>query len=148
MKTFSFAAFIILATIVVAACTSSSDLTKEKWTITVSTGGGFTGMSSGYTMIETGEVFAWNGQEGDHEKTNKIGSISAEKAHDFKIKLAAGLDSMQLNAPGNMSTSIELDANGHAEKITWGAADHPNAPDQLSGWYNDFMQTCGAMQKQ
>ena len=139
----------LLATFVLAACSSSNDLTKEKWTITVGSGGGFTGNSSGFTMIETGDVYLWSGKEGVHERTNKIGTVSVEKAHDYKIRLdSANIGAMNLNSPGNMSTFIELETNGHVDRITWGSTDHPGPPDALKNWYDDFMKACGGMQTQ
>ncbi|HZV12571.1 MAG TPA: hypothetical protein VFA55_05105, partial [Candidatus Kapabacteria bacterium] len=73
---------------------------------------------------------------------------SVERAHEFKEVLAANLDTIQLNAPGSMSTSIKLEEDDRVQSITWGSTDHPNVPDALKEWYDDFMNACGAMQTQ
>lgn len=148
MKTFSIAALLVITALTFSACTSSSELTKHKWTITTSKGGGFTGVSNGFMMIETGEVFMWSGKDGSHEKTDKIGSISVRKAHKFKEALADILDTLHVNSPGDVSTSVRLEEEKQIQVITWGSPDYPNIPDGLKDWYNDFMQTCGAMQAQ
>ena len=140
---------VLLLAITLMSCSSSSNASKEHWMITVATGGGFTGMTNGFSMIETGEVSVWSGMRGQHELTYKVGSISPEKAQAFKDTLiAVNLAGMNLNSPGNMSTYIELETSTRRDRITWGSADHPSPPAALSDWYSDFMKTCSSLEKQ
>lgn len=142
--------FLIFVTATLIAACASSDSTdssgdKIHWSISAGSGGGFTAMTTGYTLSKNGEVYKWSGANGNRDNSKKIGTISRDDAEQFSKTLTmAGFATTTLNSPGNMTTFIEMDRTDGRHYIQWGSAQPPQA---IAEWYTSFISRCTAMEK-
>ena len=115
------------------------------WTITAGSGGGFTGMTNGYTLLSSGDVLKFSGMNGNRDGAKKIGSVKADEAEKYATRLSdAGFWTSAINGSGNMTMFIEMQKDSMRHQIQWGGA----VPAQQFGQlYSDFMTMCSALDK-
>jgi hypothetical protein len=85
-----------------------------------SSGGGFSGMSSGYSILADGGVVRWKGHGHQREDTTRLGVIESEDLHRMHAAIYA-LDpaSIRQQEPGNMTTALEIVSDDVVYTYTW-----------------------------
>ncbi len=116
--------------------------TSKPFTLTLSTGGGFSGLVEGYTLTSQGEVRAWKKRPGAPETTQ----WTKKDAPDSAMALAKSLQeflSVDLQETGNMTTTIRYtvaDSTWHWSISSMGASAPGSEP--LQAWYARAIAYC------
>jgi hypothetical protein len=108
----------------------------QKRTLTIGSGGGFSGAATIYKIAEDGKV--WRGKglgEIAFTECSKIKGKQARKFLNGTSTQVAGVAPMSY--PGNMYYFISIIENGKENKITWGDTEHP-APEAVKNLYKDI----------
>ncbi len=136
----------LAAAAILAACSSSNSATIERWSIVVGMGGGFSGFTQGYKLLENGEVYRWRAEIIDRQGT-KIGTIGADSAKKWHDELM-GVDFLKTMqySPGNVSTFVEYETASSRHAVTWGDPKE-KTPERIADWMNKFSAMCTAMDK-
>ena len=119
------------------------------WSVTVADSGGITGMESGFTMFQSGNIYVWSTLRGIEETNIRIGSVSREQAREFMDSLSANLTDYNQGTFRSGKTLIhyiEIETNGIRKRTTWSVAAHINPPDAIHFWYDKFLDTCESME--
>lgn len=114
---------------------ASPQATTQPFTLTLSSGGGFSGRVDGFTLNSQGEVKAWSKQPGQPETT----LWSIQDKPDSALALFAALQpflTVTLQETGNMTTRIRLES----PDSTWqwsqsGNGASEDAPEPFKTWY-------------
>lgn len=106
-----------------ASCKSSEKVATiaeyKKNILAISSGGGFTGAETIYTILENGQVFSSSGFAPD--KTTAIGQLKVKEVKDLFLK-ASKIDwtKLSINDPGNMYKTLSFGKNEQMKKQVWG----------------------------
>jgi len=108
------------------------------YTVDFSSGGGFSGMHSGFTISPTGMVSYWSEMQGRKEDIRKVGTLSADQL----IALQQRIDHSEFrtfvyNETGNMTTSLRITSNEELHTVTWSGArsETEHVPSQIQVLY-------------
>lgn len=87
--------------------------------MTFGQGGGFAGLWSGYVIHADGRVERWQGPV-TQEDTTEVGVVAPEEvAHLWQEVQAANYFVQQQGETGNMTSFIEVTANGATHRTSW-----------------------------
>lgn len=115
-----------------------SDNKPKGRVIIVGSGGGVTGAVTSYKIFEDGSLFESN-LISTNETQKKLKVLKDAKAIQNQFE-ALNIDTMKLNAPGNIYFFVGYEENGKTHRCTWGANDEP-APENLKTFYENLMNT-------
>jgi len=86
-----------------------SAVTKSKTLLVLGSGGGFTGLWTGYEIDTLGNVYSWQGESADSSEKKLSFKLSAEKLqHVIGIISDEKLIQNEENSPGNFSYLIKI----------------------------------------
>lgn len=118
-----------------SAGTPGGAVPSQPFTITLSSGGGFSGLTSGCTLTSLGEAKAWRKRPGAPEDVLWTRKAKADSAIAFAEALKEFL-SVDLEETGNMTTRIQytLPDSTYRWSIS-GAGASPQDPEPFRTWY-------------
>ncbi len=136
-----------VAIVLMASCKSVEKVTSiteyKKNMLVVSSGGGFTGAETIFTILENGQVFSSSGFTPD--KTTSIGQLKAKVVKELFIKAGnIDWDKIAINDPGNMYKTLSFGKNEQMKKQVWGGskasppADFINLYDEIKVLVSTF----------
>ena len=112
--------------------------------ISIATGGGFTGLSTGYTLSHDGRVEHWQRFAGGEHTTLWSQQSSAGKIMAFKMQLDdLGMLGKQIQESGNMTTMVTLALPDTTYTWYWGQL----KKTELTGWAQDVESFCQELKK-
>ena len=112
--------------------------------ISISTGGGFTGLSTGYTLSDKGRVEHWQRFAAGEKTTLWSQQGSAAKIMTFKMQLEhLGMLSRQIQESSNMITTVTLALPDTTYTWYWGQL----KKTELTGWVQDVESFCQELKK-
>lgn len=115
--------------------TKNEDFLKK---IAVGKGGGFTGAYTEFILREDGKVFKRDFKYDREVYLKDLNEIDLNYFFDKKREL--GLEGIELNKPGNMSSYIEIkEGNISLNKIVWGARLAYPSPS-LINFHNELLK--------
>lgn len=88
--------------------------------IRIGSGGGFSGIFSGYLFNDNGNVYRWKTGPGEFEDTELLFSEPDSVRQFFTILDNAGFAACAFNHPGNITEFVELRRNDSIHTILWG----------------------------
>lgn len=100
--------------------------------IKVGTGGGYTGQTIEYTLLENGQVFLNAHKEGIVKSSPMLERRTTEQI--FKNYDKLNFKDLIIDKPGNMYHYLILDNGNEKHKIQWGAHD-ANPPTELTIYF-------------
>ena len=112
--------------------------------ISISTGGGFTGLSTGYTLSHDGRVEHWQRFAGGEYTALWSQQSSAAKVGAFRMQLESlGMLGKQIQQSGNMTTTVTLALPDTTYNWYWGLLEKT----ELTGWAQDVEMFCQELKK-
>ena len=110
-----------------SCCKYPKDLTVE-----IGSGGGATGMWTGYSLGEKGRVTSWCGKtQGANPVEYK--EISKRKIQSIWNRInEAKVSELKLQEPGNMSKYLKLFADGKQNILLWDYSRHDSTTEDLN----------------
>lgn len=113
---------------------SFEELPRER--ILFGNGGGMTGASDTYTLMENGQLFHTNSLT---EETKELKSIGERKAKAcFEQMETLELSEMDFQHPGNQYYFLEAVKGSESKRIVWGAQDY-DVPKSYAVLYKELM---------
>lgn len=132
------------------AChTKSAEKAREQsaiipFRLSVSTGGGFAGLSTGYTLSHDGRVEHWRRFAGGEKTTLWSQPGSALRIMAFKRQLQEmGISGKQIRESGNMTTTVMLALPDTTYTWYWNQL----KKTELTGWVRDVENFCRKLEK-
>lgn len=122
LKTLGIPFLPILVTLVVAGCASCGRSVEDfpRTEIDYSSGGGVSGMSSGFSILADGTVSRWTGRSSQHDREERIGKLDPEEHAELLEQLyAISLDDLRQQETGNMTTALRIVRDDEALVFTW-----------------------------
>ncbi len=108
--------------------TRTMDAMPPDFSIVIGSGGGYSGMWEGHRIDADGAVTAWSGVA-EREEARRVGSLSEshmaslwQRIHDD------GLLDLQISESGNLTTFIEMTANGSTRRLSWATGSQAEDP--------------------
>ena len=123
--------------LLLASC--AGDPQQTPFEITISRGGGFTGLVRGYHLHDDGRVVAWSRMPGQPDSV-----LWQTQSHPDSVgRLRAGLErsgtlGRTYRLASNMTTAITYSAGDSSYTWSWGQA----GPKKLHDWYDRARQFC------
>lgn len=112
--------------------------------ITVSSGGGFTGLTSGYSLSSEGVVEHWQHFRAGTDSVLWSEKTDASRIQFFKQQLEeTGLLKKNIQQSGNMMTTVNLVLPDTTYTWYWNAS----GKSDLSRWVKDVQRFCESMKK-
>lgn len=116
-------------------CKTKDYLTPYEYegrTIDFGSGGGFTGKSTHYTLMDNGQIFSGTNKEGNVNAVKKISKKECKQLFDSYDHMDFG--ALSIDSPGNMYYYISMHDGDTIKKLTWGGHD-ANEPTELRVYY-------------
>jgi len=115
----------LLTLVILSGCSSSNSssvpMTK---TISISRGGGVSGVYNGFSITSEGKVTKWLQLPAEEKKVTDLFTTTSDSAlFFFRYLDEAGFRSTEFSTPGNMTTVIQLDSGNMSHAIKWGNAE-------------------------
>ena len=111
------------------------------FSISISSGGGFTGLVRGYRLQSEGQVVAFERRTAKDESILWTRSIDAGTMHSFAQKLlATGLLDQRAQEYGNVTSRIVYQSSDSTFVWTWSGSEPK--PSAVAGWYREVMRYC------
>ncbi|MBL0175973.1 MAG: hypothetical protein IPP94_12040 [Ignavibacteria bacterium] len=99
---------------------AANDAGGTPFIIDLSSGGGFSGMHSGFTIKSDGSVLYWQGMYGRREDVRPLGSMDAGEIRRLKALIdEQKLASVRHRETGNMTTSLSVAEGELLYTISW-----------------------------
>lgn len=107
-------------------------------TLQFGSGGGFTGLTTTYTLLENGQLFSQTGIEDGPLK--ELTCVSKKQVKPL-FTAAAKIEwpDKKISNPGNMASSLTYKENGKEHGIIWGGGEYGPPADVLQ-LYKDLYQ--------
>jgi hypothetical protein len=135
----------------IVGCSSNHNvMSANSWSISMGSGGGITGGTSGYSIEGTGHVTHWSQATPSATKESTGEStIEASDAGLFRRYLERiRFDTISSSTPSNRNLFVELDSAGSVHRVNWGVGVHSTSSGitDLQRFY-DFVLSYLAAQK-
>ena len=125
----------------VCSCTTQD---ARFFSISISSGGGFTGLVRGYRLQSEGQVVAFERRTAKDESILWTRSIDAGTMHSFAQKLlATGLLDQRAQEYGNVTSRIVYQSSDSTFVWTWSGSEPK--PSAVAGWYREVMRYCSGL---
>lgn len=109
-------------------------------TITLGSGGGFTGMRTGYRIERSGLVEEWDMLR-DSVRLRATVKIPASRVREYFARAEAlRLDTLHFDKPGNISFWLEIRTNAAITRLRWSSDTH--LPHEIAAFYRDLLSLC------
>mgnify|MGYP001794467079 CR=1 FL=1 len=120
-----------------AGCVAMGYSTKDtKRTISIGSGGGATGLYTGFTVDKDGHFTRWSNEPGKAKIVSDLFTTTPDSAAFFFRYLdEISFTSKEFSTPGNMTTLIETDSLGTNHTVKWGN-ESVTAPCEFSNFYS------------
>jgi hypothetical protein len=126
-----------------AKVTSLDNYTKNM--IAFSTGGGFTGVETIFTILENGQVFSASGL--DPKKTMLFGKLPVKATKSFFEKAnQINWEKEAINDPGNLYHTLSFGTNGSMKKQVWGGGKETPSKE-ITDLYYELSNAINALKK-
>lgn len=110
-------------------------------TITIASGGGFTGATTSFQIRPDGKVIKTNSLKPDATKIVK--TLSSNELNEVYNQLdQLELQKVKFSHPGNMTYSIKVESDAYRNNVRWGSADH-QVPANIQQYYDAVMKIIG-----
>ncbi|MES2619600.1 MAG: hypothetical protein V4615_02025 [Bacteroidota bacterium] len=132
--------FVLAAILLTTCCSAPQKVTNPSdWkgrSLQFGSGGGFTGESTVFTLLENGQLFSQTGIVNGSVK--ELAAIKKKKAKIFFDSASEINWPLEREIhPGNMSQTITYKESGKAHEITWGDGKY-TPPAEVKNLYNDL----------
>ena len=125
----------------VCSCTSQD---ARFFSISISSGGGFSGFVRGYRLESKGRVVAFERRNPRDESILWTRSIDAGTMRSFAQKLlATGLLDQRAQGYGNITSRIVYQSSDSTFVWTWSGSEPK--PSAVAGWYREVMRFCSGL---
>ena len=125
----------------------TSSESSQAFILTLSKGGGFSGLTQGYTLHPNGRIERWQQFPLRDRTITASRDIDPKRVADFQQKLeASGILGMTLQATGNITTRVQYEID--QEQHTWSWADDSDSrtePAALREWYRLVWNFCSQL---
>ena len=122
MQRILFPAAILMIALLLSACGSCKRAAQSypRTEIHYSSGGGVSGMSSGYSILPDGSVTRWTGRAAVHDQETTIGRLDDEEYQALMSDIqAADFAGLRQQETGNMTTSLRIVRDDESFIFTW-----------------------------
>ncbi len=156
---FRFILILLLSVLLIPGCNSknkksaselniNSAMEQEAYQITLWQGGGFTGLTTGFTLSSGGEVAHWQRFPGQSNTALWIVSGYLPEIQKLRRQLEeSGVLEMTYTEPGNMTAGINYETKDKKYLWTWNQTGIENdIPEPLRRWYQNAMDFCQSLQ--
>lgn len=121
-----------IAIFILSCCKTAQFASPESYNgieIIISEGGGVTGQTTQYIILENGQVFVRTIYPASLKELNKLKKNTVEGIFDRVGKLR--IEEMNFQHPGNMTHSLSLKSGNDLQEIKWGDPGFPVPPSIL-----------------
>lgn len=130
---------VLLVATIAAGCASTTTSSRIE-RITIGSGGGFSGMQSGYRLERSGIVEEWDMQSGSMHirATAKFPASIVRRffVHAEELKL----DTLTIDQPGNMTWWLETTSGNSSKRLRW--SDRTRIPPELAAFDSELRTFC------
>lgn len=122
-----------------SGCRTGTPLVRIE-TITLGTGGGFTGMRVGYRIERSGLIEEWEMLR-DSSRIRATVKMPASRVRQYFARAESlHLDTLHLDEPGNMTSWLEIKTTTTTTRLRW-SSDH-HLPLAVAQFYRDLDTFC------
>lgn len=127
-----------------SATTPETPAATSDFTLSIATGGGFTGLVSGYTLHSDGRVTHW--QRYPAGKDTMLWSTHADSTHIAQLRqmlLDAGMTQETIRGSGNITTTVSYTTADSTYTWSWsGTGPESDLPPEVARWYRRVERFC------
>ena len=156
---FRFILILLLSVILISGCNSKNQksasalntnrsMEQRAYQITLWQGGGFTGLTTGFTLSSTGEVTHWQLFPGQPDSVLWIMKGYSSEIKKLRNQLEeSGALEMKYAETGNMTAGINYETKGEKYAWTWNQTGaEKDIPGPLRSCYQNAMNFCQSLQ--
>jgi len=117
---------------------------EEPLQLSFASGGGFTGLASGYTIYSNGKINHWKRLSVVKDTVDWSTSVDASRATKFRTELVkSGLLERNILETGNMTTHLKYETTDSTYMWSWrGQGESGNVPVEIKDWYIEITKFC------
>ena len=129
----------ILLLVALVSCGQSQQAAKPDFRGTLSRGGGFTGITTGYHLTADGTLTAWRRSPGQDEQVEWSTLRPAADARSLAEALHTATRGWHCEEAGNMTTRLRFRLGDSVRTWTWSGTSPPtNTPEGVTEWLQAF----------
>ena len=157
---FRFILIFLLSVVLISGCNSknkkslselniNSAMEQQAYQITLWQGGGFTGLTTGFTLSSTGEVTRWQRLPGQSDSVLWIMKGYSSEIQKLRSQLEeSGALEMKYDDTGNITVGISYNKKDEKYLWTWNQTGvKTDVPEPLRNWYQNAMDFCRSLQQ-
>ena len=116
--------------------------------IVLSSGGGFTGLSNGYSLFSNGNVEKWRQLSAVKDSVVWISQVDSSKIYNFKNDLeTSGITNKTYNGTGNITTRLKYETKDSTYNWSWkGAGDESDVPLEIKPLFENIKKFCSELE--
>ncbi|WP_019989251.1 hypothetical protein [Rudanella lutea] len=122
--------------------TATSPLTYKGRVITVTTGGGFTGRSTSYSLQDDGRLYGKRSTDAAYALLGKQSAPNTRRVF-WSLEDRCKIKTTQFDNPGNTYKAVSWRKGTETYTVTWGSP-KDSVPDSYEKFYSAFMATIPA----
>ena len=156
---FRFILILLLSVVLISGCNSknkksvselntSRAVDQDTFQIKLWQGGGFTGLTTGFTLSSAGEVTHWQRFPGQSDSVLWIVKGHSSDIQKLRSQLeASGALEMKYAETGNMTASVSFEKKDEKYTWTWNQTGaEKDIPEPLRSWYQNALDFCQSLQ--
>ncbi len=115
---------LFLALIFGGCCTCKEAEVAKPFSIGLSSGGGVSGMYTGFILASNGDVVYWRGFRGQEDSRTVLGTIALEHLTRLKTLVSEShLSTLAFRETGNMTTLLRVSDGSELFTLSWSGID-------------------------
>lgn len=128
--------FVYLLLLLLWGCSHTQDI-SSCFNVTLTSGGGFTGMYNGYYIDTSGTISRWEGRTFNLASLNPVGNLTSDKLKQMNTKITElEILKVQYKKSGNISSSISISTNNFQHTVSWvGIEPERDVPEKIKEFY-------------
>ena len=142
--------FFLTVSLALLSCQSNSmqENKPEEFSISVSRGGGFTGLTNGFTLKSKGDILYWQKYINGKDTILWRATDDINKILVYKNKLiSSGILAVEFNTTGNVTNYLAY--SNYDTTYNWSWKEHDEqVPADVRQWFNDVNEYCKSIKKE
>ena len=117
--------------------------------VTLSSGGGFAGLTTGHHLTTDGQLTAWRQRPGQEQQVGAVAQLEPKRVRHLATALRVAAADWQSDGAGNMTSHLQLKYGDSLSVWSWSGTGLPvDAPESVKSWLQEFSEIVAMAQEE
>jgi hypothetical protein len=140
---------VILTTVCLLSACARPQAVPADFRVTLSSGGGFAGLTTGHHLTADGQLTAWSQRPGQEEQVGAVAQLEPKRMRQLVAVLRGAVGDWQSDGAGNMTSHLQLKYGDSLSVWSWSGTRPPeDAPESVKLWLQEFSEIVASAQQE